>query len=142
MEGEIAMERPAEMNDRTADQPEPSTGGLEAVMEEIRSTRETAEHIAHDGPSPGADVPRVLAGLLSHLAEQVERLAGLLIDPSQPTLSSGAASVVDRPDEGPSASSSDEAADAMEEDISPQDAPAEPGRDPKAEGSDPRTATA
>jgi hypothetical protein len=82
---------------------------LEAILVEIRSTKETAQGIAHDGPAPGADVPRVLAGLLSHLAEQLERMASLL------SKGSDAAPVAN--------------ADAQEEDISPQDAPAEPARD-------------
>ena len=51
------------------------TDELSALLTEVASTKETAQKIANDGPSEGADVPRVLAGLIAHLAEQVERLA-------------------------------------------------------------------
>jgi hypothetical protein len=126
------------MNDRSGSQEgaraQPTATGIDAVLEEVRSTRLTAEKMANDGPSPGADVPRVLAGLISHLAEQVERLAAVLSEPSQsarpqssPT-SAGAQARVSVP-------AVSDGTEADEEDISPEDAPAEPRRDPDAEGS-------
>jgi len=45
---------------------------IRSALDEIRSTKETAELIANEGPAEDADVPRVLAGLIAHLAEQVE----------------------------------------------------------------------
>lgn len=86
---------------------------VEAILIEVRTTKDTADGIAHEGPAPDADVPRVLAGLLSHLAGQVERMASLL-----------------SPRDTGTPSSDD---DAAEEDVSPQDAPAEPARDLDAE---------
>ena len=50
------------------------SGEVSSLLQEIASTKETARKIANEGPSDGADVPRVLAGLVAHLAEQVERL--------------------------------------------------------------------
>ena len=44
-------------------------------IKEIHSTRETAEKIANEGPAEGSEVTRVLAGLIAHLAEQMEKLA-------------------------------------------------------------------
>jgi hypothetical protein len=115
---------------------EPAATGIDAVLEEVRSTRVTAEQMAHDGPSPGADVPRVLAGLISHLAEQVERLGAFLGDPSRsarPT--SSPAGDREGPRERTISPPVSDGTDAGEEDISPEDAPAEPRRDPNAEGS-------
>jgi hypothetical protein len=51
---------------------------LRQVRAEVVVTRETAERVAHDGPQPRSDAPRVLAGLISQLAEQVERLVDTL----------------------------------------------------------------
>jgi hypothetical protein len=114
---------------------EPAATGIEAVLEEVRSTRVTAEQMAHDGPSPGADVPRVLAGLVSHLAEQVERLGTVLSDPSQSARPSSPSANSAGAQGRPSAPAVSDGTDADEEDISPEDAPAEPRRDPNADGS-------
>jgi hypothetical protein len=124
------MERSSDGKEGLGAGPAPAAG-IQAVIEEIRSTRVTAEQMAHDGPSPGADVPRVLAGLLAHLAEQVERLGGLLTAPPSATVSSPRSGMASS---GRPSSPSDDQAGANEEDITPEDAPAEPRRDPNAEG--------
>jgi hypothetical protein len=50
--------------------------GLGVVLDELRSTKETADRVARgESPKGGADDVRVLAGLVHQLAEQVERLA-------------------------------------------------------------------
>ncbi len=60
------------MADRRAD-------GVEAIAAEARKTRETAERMANGEAPPGeADDIRVLAGMVHQVAEQVERLAGLM----------------------------------------------------------------
>ena len=102
---------------------------FEAVLAELRSTRETAQGIAHDGPAPDADVSRLLAGLLAHLAEQVERVVSLL--PKGTPI--GDRPVPERRAVG-GTTPPQEDDDATEEDISPEDAPAEPARDPDAQG--------
>jgi hypothetical protein len=127
------------MNDRSGSKERTAAGppatGIAAVLEEVRSTKVTAEQMANDGSSPGADVPRVLAGLIVHLAEQVERLGSLLGDPSQrPPLPSPR----DRgtgPEVRPGTPAVSDGTDPDEEDITPEDAPAAPRRDPDADGS-------
>ena len=53
--------------------------GLERILAELRSTKETADRIANgDSPKEGADDVRVLAGLVHQIAEQVERLGELV----------------------------------------------------------------
>jgi hypothetical protein len=53
--------------------------GAEAIRAEARKTRETAERMANgDGPPGEADDIRVLAGMVHQVAEQVERLAGVV----------------------------------------------------------------
>jgi hypothetical protein len=84
----------------------------EGVRAEIAAVIETAGKVAHEGLTPGADGPRVLGGLILQLAEQVARLA----DAQQ--LESRAAA--DR--------SPNEVEAPLEEDRSPQDAPADPSR--------------
>ena len=55
--------------------------GPDAVAAEARKTKETAERMANgEGPPGEADDIRVLAGMVHQVAEQVERLAGLLSD--------------------------------------------------------------
>jgi hypothetical protein len=55
------------------------TDGVEAIMAEARKTKETAERMANgDGPPVEADDIRVLAGMVHQVAEQVERLAGVV----------------------------------------------------------------
>jgi hypothetical protein len=52
--------------------------GAEAIRSEARKTKETAEKMANgDSPSQADDI-RVLAGMVHQLAEQVERLAGVV----------------------------------------------------------------
>ena len=87
---------------------------------EIRSTRETAEKIAKEGATDGADVARVLAGLIAHLAQQMELLAS-----GSPAIGTTDGHAHDR--EEPVA----QIVDATEEDISPDDAPAHPGSGPE-----------
>ena len=52
---------------------------VEAIIAEARKTKETAERMANgDGPPGEADDIRVLAGMVHQVAEQVERLAGVV----------------------------------------------------------------
>jgi len=91
-----------------------------AALQEIASTSETAQKIADDGPPEGADVPRLLAGLIAHLAEQVERLARPVAPPTPSNVAEGADKIT-----------SQQIADAFgEEDVSHEDAPAVLARDP------------
>ena len=92
-----------------------SPNGLEQVRAEIRSIIETADGIARDGLQPGSDGPSVLAGLISHLAQQVDR--GLEAN--------GAAGATGRDVRDAIAR---DAEASTEEDASPADAPAEPSR--------------
>jgi hypothetical protein len=95
-----------------------NTGGTSADDEragahaEVASVIETASKVANEGLAPGADGPRVLAGLIKQLAEQVARLA----QSSAP--GSGIA-----PDRSPNENEA-----PAEEDRSPQEAPADPAR--------------
>jgi len=53
--------------------------GLEVILAEVRSTKETADRIANGrSPKGNADDLRVLAGMVHQVAEQVERLAMLI----------------------------------------------------------------
>jgi hypothetical protein len=55
------------------------TEGVEAIIAEARKTKETAERMANgEGPPGEADDIRVLAGMVHQIAEQVERLAGVV----------------------------------------------------------------
>ena len=92
-----------------------------AALQEIVSTSETAQKIADDGPPEGADVPRLLAGLIAHLAEQGERLARPIAPPTPSNVAEGPADKI----------TSQQIADAFsEEGIGHEDAPAAPARDP------------
>jgi cytochrome c556 len=81
----------------------------QAVVEEVRKTRDTAARLANGDYPEDADHIRVLAGMIQKLAEQVERLAGGQSPPA--------------PAPGPEAK---DAEAAVEEDQTPQDAPADP----------------
>jgi hypothetical protein len=62
--------------------------GLEAILAEVRSTKETAERMANgESPKEGADEIRVLAGLVHQMSEQVERLA--MLSAGEPPKASG-----------------------------------------------------
>jgi hypothetical protein len=53
--------------------------GLEVILAEVRSTKETADRMANgESPKGGADDLRVLAGMVHQVAEQVERLVQLI----------------------------------------------------------------
>jgi hypothetical protein len=53
--------------------------GADAILAEARKTKETAERMANgEGPPGEADDIRVLAGMVHQVAEQVERLAGIV----------------------------------------------------------------
>ncbi|HET6790203.1 MAG TPA: hypothetical protein VFI35_01285 [Actinomycetota bacterium] len=53
--------------------------GVDAIIAEARKTKETAERMANgEGPPGEADDIRVLAGMVHQIAEQVERLAGVV----------------------------------------------------------------
>ena len=55
------------------------TDGADAIIAEARKTKETAERMANgEGPPTEADDIRVLAGMVHQIAEQVERLAGVV----------------------------------------------------------------
>jgi hypothetical protein len=92
-----------------------SPTGLEQVRAEIRSIIETADGIARDGLQPGSDGPSVLAGLISHLAQQVDR--GLEANGATGSTGRDVRDAVARDAEA-----------STEEDSSPDDAPAEPSR--------------
>jgi len=53
----------------------------DAVLAEIRKTRETADRLANGDYPEGADHIRVLAGMVKQLADQMERLADHLLEP-------------------------------------------------------------
>lgn len=58
---------------------------VEAIVAEARKTKETAERVANgDGPPDEADDIRVLAGMIHQVAEQVERLAGIVQSDTAP----------------------------------------------------------
>ena len=52
-------------------------------------TRETAEKIAKDGATEGTDVARLLAGLIAHLADQMEKLAAGSLSAAPPIAGQG-----------------------------------------------------
>jgi hypothetical protein len=59
--------------------------GADAILVEARKTKETAERMANgDGPPGEADDIRVLAGMVHQVAEQVERLAGIVSEDEAP----------------------------------------------------------
>ena len=90
-----------------------------ALTAEIAKTQSTADRMAREGVPEGADPSSVLAGLISQLAEQVERLCRSIGEGSTAAAPDVGALLRDR---------------ALEEDISPEDAPAEPRRDPDVTG--------
>jgi hypothetical protein len=58
---------------------EQQADGVRAILAEARKTKETAERMANGDAPPGeADDIRVLAGMVHQVAEQVERLAGIV----------------------------------------------------------------
>lgn len=61
---------------------------VRAVLAEVVATRDTADRTAREGVPATADTTSVLAGLISQLAGQVERLARLL-GPAEPRGSAG-----------------------------------------------------
>jgi len=70
-------------------------GAANAVLAEIRKTRETADRLANGDYPEGADHIRALAGMVKQLADQMERLADLSLD-------RGASDTNDRPEDGSS----------------------------------------
>ena len=88
---------------------------VEGPRAELESIRETADLIAHDGLQPGSDGFRVMAGLVSQLANQTERLLDAELGPE-----GGSDQRSQKPDQREA---------SKEEDVSPEDAPAEPPRD-------------
>ena len=72
---------------------ERDTGDAEAIVLEARKTKETAERMANgEGPPAEADDIRVLAGMVHQVAEQVERLAGLVHRDTAPLADSSGSS--------------------------------------------------
>lgn len=53
---------------------EPAETDLDAILAEVRTTKDTADRVANGESTDEADDVRVLAGLIRQLAEQVERL--------------------------------------------------------------------
>lgn len=105
----------------------PIEGGVSVDREEVEAARteatkikETAERLANGDSPEGADHIRVLAGMIHQLAEQVERLASQM---SESTSGSDQARFE------PSVEPSDEAGEGLEEDITPERAPAQPADD-------------
>jgi cytochrome c556 len=94
-----------------------SDTNTQAALDEVRKTRETAARLANGEYPEEADHIRVLAGMIQKLAEQIERLADSGGTAGGPT-PSDERSRVDR-----------EAEAAVEEDQTPQDAPADPMND-------------
>jgi hypothetical protein len=86
---------------------------VQGIRAELESIIETADLIAHDGLQPGSDGFRVMAGLISQLASQTTRLLQM----SQSTGGGNDRQEEVRRDTRP------------EEDVSPEDAPAEPSRE-------------
>ncbi len=63
--------------------------GADAILVEARKTKETAERMANgEGPPGEADDIRVLAGMVHQVAEQVERLAGIVSGDTAPIANS------------------------------------------------------
>jgi cytochrome c556 len=95
-----------------------STSETQAAIEEIRKTRDTAARLANGDYTEDADHVRVLAGMIQKLAEQMERLA-----PNGQAASHTTGS-------GRSGQGDSQIEDAVvEEDRTPQDAPADPLND-------------
>ena len=88
----------------------------QAIQAEAKKTKETAERLANGDYPDGADHIRVLAGMISQLAEQIERLAS----PGSVT-SDGPGNDRHADPDGPEVE--------PEEDRTPEDAPAEPADD-------------
>lgn len=88
----------------------------EGIRAEAKKTKETAERLANGDSPEGADHIRVLAGLIHQVAEQVERLAAQLDELPDGSRQEGGMS-------------SHEAERQLEEDRTPEDAPAEPADD-------------
>jgi hypothetical protein len=88
----------------------------EAASAEARKTKETAERLANGEYPEDADHIRVLAGMIHQLAEQVERLASQDAGPTD-----GPEQVGTQP-----SSATDE---RLEEDVTPERAPAQPADD-------------
>jgi hypothetical protein len=94
-----------------------ATDDRESALAEVRKTKETAERVANGEAEEGADQIRVLAGMIHQLAEQVERLADGGLTSQVPGGRAGG----DR--------SPNETDAPLEEDRTPEDAPAEPVND-------------
>jgi hypothetical protein len=95
-----------------------STSEIQAAIQEIRKTKDTAARLANGDFTEDADHVRVLAGMIQKLAEQVERLA-VNVQAASHTTGSGST--------GQGDSQIDDA--VVEEDRTPQDAPADPLND-------------
>ena len=69
--------------------------GADAILAEARKTKETAERMANgEGPPGEADDIRVLAGMVHQVAEQVERLAGIVGSDTAPLAGSKNSDVI------------------------------------------------
>jgi hypothetical protein len=96
-----------------------STQEIRGIIEETRKTKQTAARLANGEYPKDADHIRVLAGMIQQLAGQIERLAGAAVegdDGAEPSTGSAA---------GMQAGAK-EAEAAVEEDQTPEDAPADP----------------
>ena len=102
-------------------------GTTNALLQEVRKTRDTAARLANGDYPEDADHIRVLAGMIQKLAEQVERLAGS--DGGAGSAPSAGSTTGGPTNTTASQPARKDAEAAVEEDRTPQDAPAEPLND-------------
>lgn len=96
-----------------------STQEIQGIIEESRKTKQTAARLANGEYPKDADHIRVLAGMIQQLAEQIERLAGAAVKGNDGGEHSTGS-------EGGMQAGAKEAEAAVEEDQTPEDAPADP----------------
>jgi hypothetical protein len=89
---------------------------IDAALVQIGKVKDTAEHLAKDDAPPGADQFRVIAGLVHQLAEHVERI-----------VAANSKAPIPGPDGYPE--DRHDAEVTLEEDRTPDVAPAEPLND-------------
>lgn len=92
------------------------------IQAEARSTAETADRLANGESPEGADEVRMLSGMVRQLADQIGRLADLLDAHPGSEMTPDAANK-----ESGRGGNAGEV--AWEEDLTPEDAPADPARE-------------
>ena len=102
-----------------------------AALAEIKKVSEDAQRLAKGDQPEGADHVRVLAGLVHQLAEHTERALRMKTGAATSTPDPVSGVAAHPADAGPllSSSANHDREVALEEDQSPQDAPAEPIND-------------